>query len=38
VSLYYDSGVLVTLYVREESSGIVARFLAARSEWGGRRP
>ena len=32
VSLYYDSGVLVKLYVREEGSDAVARFLAARGE------
>jgi len=32
VSLYYDSGVLVKLYVRKESSDTVAEFLAARSE------
>ena len=32
MSLYYDSGVLVKLYVREESSDTVARFVAARSE------
>jgi len=32
VSLYYDSGVLVKLYVREPSSEAVARFLASRSE------
>ena len=32
MSLYYDSGVLVKLYVREESSDAVARFLAARGE------
>ena len=32
VSLYYDSGVLVKLYVREESSAAVARFLARRGE------
>ena len=31
MSLCYDSGVLVKLYVREESSDIVARFLAARA-------
>ena len=32
MSLYYDSGVLVKLCVREESSDAVARFLAARGE------
>ena len=32
MSLYHDSGVLVKLYVREESSDAVARFLAARGE------
>ena len=32
MNLYYDSGVLVKLYVREESSDAVARFLAARGE------
>jgi len=32
VSLYYDSGVLVKLYVREENSDTVARFLAMRGE------
>ena len=32
MSLYYDSGVLVKLYVREEASDAVARFLAARGE------
>lgn len=32
MSLYYDSGVLVKLYVREEFSGAVARFLAERQE------
>ena len=32
MSFYHDSGVLVKLYVREESSGDVARFLAARGE------
>ena len=32
MSLYYDSGVLVKLYVREESSDAVSRFLAARGE------
>lgn len=32
MSLYYDSGVLVKLYVREEFSDIVARFLAMRGE------
>ena len=32
MSLYYDSGVLVKLYVREESSDAVARFLAMRGE------
>ena len=32
MSLYYDSGVLVKLYVREESSDTAARFLAARGE------
>ena len=32
MSLYYDSGVLVKLYVHEESSDAVARFLAARAE------
>ena len=32
MSLYYDSGVLVKLYVREESSEVVARFLAERGE------
>ena len=32
MSLYYDSGVLVKLYVREESSDTVARFLATRGE------
>ena len=32
MSLYYDSGVLVKLYVRERSSEAVARFLARRSE------
>ena len=38
VSLYYDSGVLVKLYVREESSDAVARFLAERGEGGHREP
>ena len=32
MSLYYDSGVLVKLYVREERSDAVARFLAKRRE------
>ena len=32
MSLYYDSGVLVKLYVREEYSDAVARFLAERRE------
>ena len=32
MSLYYDSGVLVKLYVREESSDTVVRFLATRGE------
>ena len=32
MSLYYDSGILVKLYVREESSDAVARSLAARGE------
>ena len=32
MSLYYDSGVLVKLYVREEFSDAVARFLAERHE------
>ena len=32
MSLYFDSGVLVKLYVREESSDTVARFLATRGE------
>ena len=32
MSLYYDSGVLVKLYVREESSDAVARLLAKRGE------
>jgi len=32
VSLYYDSGVLVKLYVREELSDAIARFLAERRE------
>ena len=32
MSLYCDSSVLVKLYVREESSDAVARFLAARGE------
>ena len=32
MSLYYDSGVLVKLYVREESSDTVARFLTTRGE------
>ena len=32
MSLYYDSGVLVKLYVREELSDAVARFLVARRE------
>ena len=32
MSLYFDSGVLVKLYVREESSDTVARFLARRGE------
>ena len=32
MSLYYDSGVLVKLYVREESSETIVRFLAARAE------
>ena len=32
MSLYYDSGVLVKLYVREEFSDSVARFLAERRE------
>ena len=32
MSLYYDSGVLVKLYVREERSDAVARFLAERGE------
>ena len=32
MSLYYDSGVLVELYVREESSETIVRFLAARAE------
>ena len=32
MNLYYDSGVLVKLYVREESSDAVARFLAERGE------
>ena len=32
MSLYYDSGVLVKLYVREEFSDTVARFLAERRE------
>ena len=32
MSLYYDSGVLVKLYVREEFSDIVTRFLAMRGE------
>ena len=32
MSLYYDPGVLVKLYVREEGSDAVARFLAARGE------
>lgn len=32
MSLYYDSGVLVKLYAREESSDTVARFLATRGE------
>ena len=32
MSLYYDSGVLVKLYVREEFSDAVARFLAERRE------
>ena len=32
MSLYYDSGVLVKLYVREELSDAVARFLAERRE------
>ena len=32
MSLYYDSGVLVQLYVRERSSEVVARFLARRRE------
>ena len=32
MSLYHDSGVLVKLYVREEASDAVARFLAARGE------
>ena len=32
MSLYYDSGVLVKLYVREQSSVAVARFLVSRRE------
>ena len=32
MSLYYDSGVLVKLYVREDFSDAVARFLAERRE------
>ena len=32
MTLYHDSSVLVKLYVREESSDAVARFLAARGE------
>ena len=32
MSLYYDSGVLVELYVREDFSDAVARFLAERRE------
>ena len=32
MSLYYDSGVLVKLYVREEFSDAVARFLVGRRE------
>ena len=32
MSLYYDSGVLVKLYVREEFSDAVARFLTERRE------
>ena len=32
MSLYYDSGVLVKLYVREELSEAIARFLARRGE------
>ena len=32
MSLYYDSSVLVKLYVREEFSDAVARFLAERRE------
>ena len=32
MSLYYDSGVLVKLYVREARSDVVARFLAGRGE------
>lgn len=32
MSLYHDPGVLVKLYVREEGSDAVARFLAARGE------
>ena len=32
MSVYYDSGVLVKLYVREERSGDVARFVAGRGE------
>ena len=32
MSLYFDSGVLVKLYVREEFSDAVARFLAERRE------
>ena len=32
MSLYYDSGVLVKLYVREELSDAVAAFVARRGE------
>jgi len=32
VSLYYDSSVLGSLYVREESSQAITRFLASRAE------
>ena len=32
MSVYYDSGVLVKLYVREERSDDVARFVAERGE------
>lgn len=32
MSLYYDSGVLVKLYVREDRSDVVTRFIARRGQ------